>query len=66
MILYRATFQAPRGCALRRMTFAASDSAQAALIAAQWGAVGYRARVLKVEPQRELRTARQDEQRALF
>ena len=54
LTLYRATFQAPLGCALRRMTFAASDSAQAALIAAQWGAVGYRARVLKVEPQRTL------------
>ena len=59
LILFRATFQAPRGCALRRMTFAASDSAQAALIAAQWGAVGYRARVLKVEPQRTLQVPQQ-------
>ena len=59
MTLYRATFQAPRGCALRRMTFAASDSAQAALIAAQWGAVGYRARVLKVEPVRPLQSPQQ-------
>ena len=54
MTLYRATYQAPRGCALRRMSFAASDSAQALLIAAQWGAVGFNARVLKVEPQRAL------------
>ena len=54
MTLYRATFQAPPGAPLRRMTFAASDAAQAALIAAQWGDAGYRARVLKVEPQREL------------
>ena len=54
MTLYRATYQAPRGCALRRMTFAASDSAQAALIAAQWGAIGYRARVLKVQAVRSL------------
>ena len=66
MTLFRATFQAPRGCALRRMSFAASDSAQAALIAAQWGAVGYRARVLKVESVREIRTVQQDQQRALF
>ena len=54
MTLYRATYQALRGASLRRMTFAAGDAAQAALIAAQWGAVGYRARVLKVEPQRQL------------
>ena len=54
MTLFRATFQAPHGAPLRRMTFAASDQAQAALIAAQWGEVGYRARVLKVEPQRTL------------
>ena len=66
MTLYRATFQAPRGCALRRMTFAASDEAQALLIAAQWGDAGYQARVLKVQAVHELRTARQDEQRALF
>ncbi len=59
MTLYRATYQAPRGCALRRMTFAAGDSAQAALIAAQWGAVGYRARVLKIEPQRALQVNQQ-------
>ena len=54
MTLYRATYQAPRGAALRRMTFAAGDAAQAALIAAQWGAVGFRARVLKVEVDRPL------------
>ena len=66
MTLFRATFQAPHGAPLRRMTFAASDYAQAALIAAQWGDAGYQARVLKVEPVRELRTAQQDEQRALF
>ena len=54
MTLYRATFQAPHGSALRRMTFAASDEAQALLIAAQWGDAGYQARVLKVEPQRTL------------
>ena len=54
MTLYRATFQALPSRPLRRMTFAASDSAQAALIAAQWGEVGYRARVLKVQPVRTL------------
>ncbi len=59
LTLFRATYQAPRGCALRRMTFAASDTAQAALIAAQWGAVGYRARVLKVEAQRALQPQQQ-------
>ena len=54
MMLYRATFQALPQSPLRRMTFAAHDSAQAALIAAQWGAIGYRARVLKVQPVRSL------------
>lgn len=56
MILFRATYQAQKGASLRRLTFAASDIAQAALIAAQWGATGYRAPVLKVEAVRSLQT----------
>lgn len=49
--LYRATFQAPRGLPLRRMTFAAASEAAAIAWAAQWAQGRL---LLKVQPLRPL------------
>lgn len=58
MTLYRATYQAPRGASLRRMTFAAADYGLAVRLAADWQ---IRDRLLKVQPVRVLQVPQQAE-----